>query len=71
MRQFIDSGLPHRTLLNTIELRKRKTSVKGLAGTLGLMGREPARQTSKDGLNPIWDTMVHLVCETFNGMRVV
>ncbi len=35
------------------------------------MGRELARQTSKLGSNPSWDTMVHPVCETFNGMRVV
>ncbi len=41
------------------------------AGSLGLVGREPARQTSEPGLNPSWDTMVHPVCETFNVMRVV
>ncbi len=40
-------------------------------GSLGLMGREPARQTSKPGSNPSWDTMVHPACETFNITRVV
>ncbi len=41
------------------------------AGPLGLMGREPARQTSEPGSNPSWDATVHPVCETFNVMHVV
>ncbi len=39
-----------------------------LAGLLGLMGREPARQTSEPGSNPSWKAMVHPVCEIFNVM---
>ncbi len=42
-----------------------------LAGPLGLMGREPGRQTSEPGSNPSWDATVHPVCETFNVMHVV
>ncbi len=42
-----------------------------ITGPLGLLGRKPARQTSKPGSNPIWDTTVHPACETFNVMRVV
>ncbi len=42
-----------------------------LAGPLGLMGREPARQTSELGSNPSWDATVHPVWETFNVMHVV
>ncbi len=41
------------------------------AGLLGLMGREPARQTSEPGSNPSWNATVHPVCETFNVMHVV
>ncbi len=41
------------------------------AGLLGLMGREPARQTSEPGSNPNWDATVHPVYEIFNVMRVV
>ncbi len=41
------------------------------ASPLGLMGREPARQTSEPSSNPNWDATVHPVCETFNVMRVV
>ncbi len=37
----------------------------------GLMGSEPARQTSEPGSNPSWDAAVHPVCETFNVMHVV
>ncbi len=44
---------------------------KLLAGPLGLMGREPARQTSEPGSNTSWDATVHPVCETFNVMHVV
>ncbi len=39
------------------------------AGPPGLMGIEPARQTSKPDSNPSWDTTVHPICETFNVMR--
>ncbi len=38
---------------------------------LGLMGREPTRQTSEPDSNPSWDTTVHPVCKTFNVMCVV
>ncbi len=41
-----------------------------LVGSLGLMGREPACQTSKPHLNHRWDATVHPVCETLNVMRV-
>ncbi len=40
-------------------------------GLLGLMGREPTRQTSKPGSNSRLDTTVHPLCETFNVMYVV
>ncbi len=40
-------------------------------GPLGLMGGEPARQTSEPGSNPSWDATVHPVCKTFNVMHVV
>ncbi len=42
-----------------------------IAGLLGLMGREPAHQTSKPSSNHSWDATVHPVCETFNVMHVV
>ncbi len=42
-----------------------------IAGPLGLMGREPARQNSEPGSNPSCDATGHPVCETFNVMRVV
>ncbi len=42
-----------------------------LPSPLGLMGREPARQTSEPGSNTSWDTTVHPVYETFNVMHVV
>ncbi len=40
-------------------------------GPLGLMGREPAHQTSEPGSNSSWDATVPPVCETFNVMHVV
>ncbi len=40
------------------------------ASLLGLMGREPARPTSKPSSNPSWDATVHPVCETFDVMCV-
>ncbi len=42
-----------------------------VAGLLGLMGRELARQTGEPGSNPSRDATVHTVCETFNVMREV
>ncbi len=41
------------------------------AGLFGLMGREPACQTSESGSNPCWNATVHPVCETFNVMHVI
>ncbi len=37
-----------------------------IARPLGLIGREPAHQTSEPGLTSSWDATVHPVCETFN-----
>ncbi len=48
-----------------------RLTLKLNASLLGLMGREPAHQTSEPGSNPSWDAMVHPVCETFSVMRVV
>ncbi len=42
-----------------------------LAGPLGLMGRQLARQTSEPSSNPSGDATVHSVCEIFNVMCVV
>ncbi len=41
------------------------------AGPLGLMGREPARQTSELASNPSWNATVYPLCEIFNVMRVL
>ncbi len=43
--------------------RDKLNSQSESAGPLGLMGREPACQTSEPGSNPSWDAMVHPVAK--------
>ncbi len=59
------------TGVDNLDFTQQAVSYMLFAGPLGLMGIEPARQTSEPGSNPSWDATVHLVCETFNVMHVV